>query len=123
MHKTIVIGNLGADPVGREVDGTAVCNFPVAVSEAWKDTHGEVQKRTVWYRTAAWGRLGETCSEYLCKGRKVYVEGRLQSDPESGGPRVWIAEDGTARSAFVLRADRVEFLDSPGEHEEMLLAE
>lgn len=123
MHKTTVIGNLGADPDARQVDGRAVCNFPVAVNEAWKDAHGKLRKRTVWYRIAAWDRLGETCVEHLSKGRKVYVEGRLQADPETGAPRIWTGEDGTAKTAFVLRAERVEFLDSPPEQESSSLVD
>ncbi len=117
MHKTMVIGNLGADPEGRQVDGRVVCNFPVAVNEAWKDAQGRPQKRTIWYRVAAWDKLGETCAEHLSEGRKVYVEGRLQADPETGTPRTWTGEDGTAKAAFALRAERVEFLDRPPEQE------
>lgn len=123
MHKTTVIGNLGADPERRQADGRAVCNFPVAVNEAWKDAQGTPQKRTVWYRVAAWDKLGETCVEHLSKGRKVYVEGRLQADPETGAPRIWTGEDGTAKAAFVLRAERVEFLDSPREQESSSLVD
>ena len=115
MHRTILIGNLGADPQQREVGDQKVTNFTVAVHERWTDIEGERKERTIWYRVAAWGRLGEICVEHLAKGRKVYVKGRLVADEETGGPRAWSRDDGGPGAAFELRAERIEFLDAPGE--------
>lgn len=115
MHKTVLIGRLGGDPELREANGQRVANFPVAVNEYWKDADGNRQQRTVWYRVAAWGRLGEVCAEHLAKGRQVYVEGSLIADPDTGGPKTWVREDGGTGAAFELRAETVEFLDAPVE--------
>ncbi len=112
MHKTMLIGNLGADPVQREVGNSSVTNFTVAVNEHWKDTEGEHQERTLWYNISAWGKLGENCTKHLHKGRKVYVEGQLVADEGTGGPRTWLREDGAPAAAFDLRAESIEFLDA-----------
>jgi single-strand DNA-binding protein len=111
----MLIGNLGTDPQQREARDQKVTNFPVAVNERWTDNDGERKERTIWYRVAAWGRLGEICAEHLAKGRKVYVEGRLIADEETGGPRAWTRDDGGPGAAFELRADRIEFIDAHGE--------
>jgi single-strand DNA-binding protein len=124
MHRTTLIGNLGTDPQQREVGDQKVTNFPVAVNERWTDTDGERKERKIWYRVAAWGRLGEICTEHLVKGRKVYVEGRLVADEETGGPRAWTRSDGGPGASFELRAERIEFIDTSGEHlQEELAAE
>jgi len=112
MHKVILIGNLGSDPEQREAGWDRATNFSVAVNDRWKDSEGEKQTRTIWYRVAAWGKLGDICHEHLQKRRKVYIEGRLISDNETGGPRIWTREDGTPAAAFELRAESIEFLDS-----------
>lgn len=129
-HKLIIVGNLGRDPEIRYLpSGDPVTNFSVAVNESWTDREGEKQERTVWYRISAWGRLAEVCNEYLQKGRQVLVEGTLQADDETGGPRVWESRDGQPRASFEVRARRVLFLGSrgsstsnePGEEEEEIL--
>ncbi len=114
MHKTILIGNLGADPEIRRVGYRPVANFSVAVNERWTNGEGKHDSRTVWYRVAAWGQLGEICKKNLAKGRKVYVEGRLIADEDTGGPRIWNREDGNQAASFELKAERIEFLDSAG---------
>ena len=112
MHKTSLIGNLGSNPEQREVGWIKATNFTVAVNERWTDSEGEKQTRTLWYRVTAWGKIGELCAEHLQKGRKVFVEGKLIPDDGTGGPRIWIREDGTPAAAFELRAESIEFLDN-----------
>ena len=78
----MLIGNLGADPELRYTQsGVAVASFNVATTRRWKDKEGQQQEETEWHRIVAWQRLGEICNEYLHKGSKVYVEGRLQTRP------------------------------------------
>lgn len=79
VNKVILIGNLGKDPELRYApSGSAVATFSLATSEQWKDQEGNPQERTSWHNIVVWGKLAEIASEYLKKGRKVYLEGRLQ---------------------------------------------
>jgi len=76
----MLIGHLGNDPERRETaSGQSVVNFTLATSEGFKDSSGNFQERTEWHRIVAWGKLAEICSQYLKKGRQVYIEGRLQT--------------------------------------------
>ena len=110
-HKLVVVGHLGRDPEMRyTASGTPVTNFSVATSRRWTDQQGEQREETVWIRVACWGKLAETTNQYLNKGRLVLVEGRLQPDPESGGPRVWTGNDGATRASFEMTAETVRFL-------------
>lgn len=80
VNKAIIVGNLGGDPELKYTKaGTAACNFSVATSEKWNDKEGNPQERTEWHRIVAWGRTAEVCAEYLNKGSKVYLEGRIQT--------------------------------------------
>jgi single-strand DNA-binding protein len=80
LNKVMLIGHLGNDPERRETaSGQVVVNFTVATSENFKDSGGNLQERTEWHRIVAWGRLADICSQYLKKGRQVYIEGRLQT--------------------------------------------
>jgi single-strand DNA-binding protein len=90
VNKAILIGNLGADPEMRYTQsGTAVANFNIATTETWtKD--GNKEEKTEWHRIVAFARLGEICGEYLSKGSKVYIEGRIQTrqwDDKNGNKR------------------------------------
>lgn len=116
-QKLIIVGNLGGDPEMRYMpDGTAVTNFSVATSERWTDKGtGEKTEKTTWIRVSAWGKQGESCNQYLTRGSKVLVEGKLQSDPATGSPRIWTRQDGTAGASFEMKADRVQFLSSKDE--------
>lgn len=79
VNKVILIGNLGKDPELRYIpSGTAVASFSLATNETWKDQDGNQQERTAWHNIVAWGKLAEIAAEYLKKGRKAYIEGRLQ---------------------------------------------
>lgn len=88
LNKVMIIGHLGADPtLNYTQGGTPASNFTVAASEKFKDKSGEYQERTEWFRVVAWGKLAEICSEYLTKGKLVYIEGRIQT-------REWEDKDG-----------------------------
>jgi single-strand DNA-binding protein len=113
MHQTItLVGNLGRDPELRYLpSGEAVCNLSVATNRRWNDRQtGEPQEEVCWFRVSVWGRQAEACNEYLAKGRQVLVEGRLRPDPETGGPRVYFRQDGTAGTSFEVVAHTVRFL-------------
>jgi single-strand DNA-binding protein len=91
VNKAIVIGNLGRDPEVRALpSGQNVANFSVATTARFKDRSGEQQKRTEWHRVVAFGKLADTCQQYLSKGRQVYVEGRLTT-------RQYEAKDGSGK--------------------------
>lgn len=117
-QKIIIIGNLGRDPEMRYMpDGTAVTSFSVATSSRWTDkATGQPKEETTWFRVSVWGRQGETANQYLSKGSKVLVEGRLSVDPQTGGPRVWTRQDGSVGSSFEIKADTVRFLSAKGEN-------
>lgn len=121
-QKVIIIGNLGGDPEMRYMpDGTAVTNFSLATSRRWTDrSTGEPKEETAWFRVSVWGRQAETANEYLSKGRQVLVEGRMRPDPQTGGPRVWTAQDGTVRASYEMVADNFRFL---GGRDEMSFSE
>ena len=120
MYQTIIIvGNLGRDPELRYTpNGKAVTNFSVATNRQWTNGDGETVKETVWFRVSAWGKQAETCNQYLSKGSKVLVEGRLQPDPDTGGPKIWFREDGTPAASFEVNANTVRFLSSKEEGED-----
>lgn len=79
LNKVMVIGNLGQDPELKTFGGQPCCKFSVATSEKWKDKQGQAHERTEWHRVTVWGKTAENCAKYLAKGRKVYVEGKLQT--------------------------------------------
>ena len=80
LNKAMLIGHLGNDPEMRvTASGQSVVNFTLATNESFRDSSGNMQERTEWHRIVAWGKLAEICSQYLKKGRQVYVEGRLQT--------------------------------------------
>lgn len=111
FQKTVIIGNLGGDPEMRYMpDGTAVTNFSVATNRKWKDQEGQLIEEVTWFRVSVWGKQAEACNKYLAKGRQVYVEGRLKSDPKTGGPKLWTRDDGTVGVNFELQSFLVQFL-------------
>jgi len=113
-HTIIIVGNLGRDPEQRYTpSGQAVTNFSVASNRTYtKD--GQKTKKTTWFRVTVWGKQAESCNEYLQKGSKVLIEGRLNPD-ESGSPRIWNKQDGTPATSYEVTAREVKFLDSRGE--------
>lgn len=110
INKVILIGNLGADPEVRYTQSnTAIANISIATSETWKDKQtGEPREQTEWHRCVAYRRLAEIAGEYLKKGSKVYVEGRLQT-------RKWQGQDGVERYTTEIVINDLQMLDGrPG---------
>ena len=109
INKVIIIGNLGVDPEVRYLpSGNAVANIRVATSETWRDRNtGEQQERTEWHRIALFGKLGELAGQYLRKGSKVYIEGKLRT-------RKWQTQDGQDRYTTEIIADQMQFMDPAG---------
>ena len=118
-HTIILVGNLGRDPEMRYTpSGQAVTNFSVAVNDSYTSSNGERVERTIWVRVSTWGKQAENCNQYLKKGRKVLVEGRLIPDSSTGGPRIWTRQDGTPAASFEVSASTVRFLSSKGDSDE-----
>ncbi len=110
-QKIIIVGNLGRDPEMRYTpDGTPVTNFSVATNRQWTAPDGSKGEQTTWFRVTAWRRQAEVAAEYLSKGRQVMVEGRMNPDKATGGPRVWTGQDGVARASYEITANRIIFL-------------
>jgi len=109
VNKVIIVGNLGNDPEVRySNNGAAIANISVATSDSWKDKNtGEKQERTEWHRIVMFNRLGEIAGEYLKKGSKVYIEGKLQT-------RKWQDQQGQDRYSTEIVADQMQMLDSRG---------
>ena len=107
-QKIIVVGNLGGDPEMRYMpNGNAVTNFNMATSRSWNDPNtGQRVEKTVWFRVSAWGRLAETTNQYLSKGKKVLVEGRMEES------KPFQRQDGTWSASLNLTAETVQFLSS-----------
>ncbi len=117
-HTLIIVGNVGRDPEMRYTpSGQAVTSFSVATNRQYTNNNGELVKETIWFRISAWGRQAETCNQYLKKGAKVLVEGRLTADQATGGPRIWTGQDGQPRASFEVSAVTVRFLSSRAESE------
>ncbi len=109
LNKVLLIGHLGRDPEVRYLPkGQAVANFTMATNEVWTDREGKQQERTEWHRIVAFGKLAEFCSEYLSKGKQVYVEGRLQT-------RDWTDQNGQKRFTTEIIARTIILLGSKGE--------
>jgi single-strand DNA-binding protein len=113
MYQSVtIIGHLGGDPSMRYTSsGMAVCSFSVATTRKWTGKDGAQQEKTTWFRVSAWGKLGETCNQYLAKGRLVLVEGEV--DASAYTPK----DGGDPRASLELTARTVKFL-SRGEAQE-----
>lgn len=109
MYQSVFLnGNLGGDPELRYTPGgVPVTNFSMATNEYWTDQEGQRQERTTWWRITVWGKQAETVNEQLRKGIQVFVEGRMDPDPETGNPRLWTGRDGQARASYEVVARRV----------------
>jgi single-strand DNA-binding protein len=109
INKVILIGNLGADPEVRYMpSGGAVTNVTLATSDSWKDKQsGEQHDRTEWHRVVFFNRLAEIAGEYLKKGSKIYLEGRLQT-------RKWQDKNGQERYTTEIIASEMQMLDGRG---------
>jgi single-strand DNA-binding protein len=109
VNKVILLGNLGQDPELKYTpNGAAVTTLSIATNEVWKDNDGNKQERTEWHRVVLWRKLAEIAGEWLKKGSKVYLEGRLQT-------RSWEDKDGVKRYTTEIIADTLTMLDTKGE--------
>ena len=115
-QKIVIVGRLGRDPEMRFTPtGQAVTSFSVATDRQYNDQSGKPVKETVWFRVTAWGKLAETCNNFLQKGKMVLVEWRLSVDAKTGGPRIWTGQDGTPRASYEIVAGTVKFLSARSE--------
>jgi single-strand DNA-binding protein len=115
-HTIIIVGNVGKDPEMRYTpSGQAVTSFSVATNRQYTTGNGEQVKETIWFRVTTWGKQAEICNQYVKKGSKVLIEGRLTPDKATGGPRIWTKQDGSAGASFEVTAGTVRFLSSRGE--------
>jgi len=105
FNKIILVGNLGRDPELRYTpDGTPVCNFSLATNERRRDPKtGENNDITTWFRVTLWRRQAETASQYLTRGKSVYIEGRLRVEE-------WTDRDGKQRHTLEVTATDMQFL-------------
>lgn len=108
LNKAMIIGNLGKDPEVRYTQSNkAVATLTVATSEKFKDNNGELQERTEWHRVVVWNRLAEICQQYLKKGSKVYIEGKIQTN-------AWEDKEGQKRYTTEILGLTMTMLDSKG---------
>jgi len=108
LNRVQLIGNLTRDPELRYTpQGTAVCTFGMATNRGWVTESGEKKEEAEFHQIVTWNKLAEICSQFLTKGRKVFIEGRLQT-------RQWTAQDGTARQRTEVVASDMIILDNKG---------
>ncbi|MGA7160757.1 MAG: single-stranded DNA-binding protein [Bacteroidota bacterium] len=108
LNKVQLIGNLGKDPELKYTSaGVAVATFSIATSDSWKDQEGNTQERTEWHNIVAWRKLAEICGEWLKKGKRVYIEGRIQTRSYE--------KDGVKKYMTEIIADQLIMLDGGGQ--------
>jgi single-strand DNA-binding protein len=111
LNKVQMTGRLGADPEMRYTpQGNAVTTFRVASNRTWRNPEGETQEDTEWFRVVAWNRLAEICHQWLSKGSRVYVEGRMQT-------RQWQDQEGQNRSLSEVIANDIIILEARRDHQ------
>jgi len=107
VNKAIILGNVGKDPEVRTVgEGTTVANLSIATSESWKDKSGDKVEETTWHRVVFWRKLAEIVEQYVKKGDKLYIEGKIINRSYE--------KDGTTRYITEIVADQMQMLGSPG---------
>ena len=105
LNKVMIIGNVGTDPEMRFTpNGNPVTTFRIATSRSYTSPEGERRQETEWFTVVTWNKLAESCNQFLTKGKRAYVEGRLRTHS-------WEGQDGQRRSRVEIVADRVLFLD------------
>src|SRR5471032_423650 len=108
VNKVILVGNLGRDAEWRYTPGgAAVATLNMATTEVWNDKSGQKQEKTEWHRVIFWGKVAESLTEYLTKGKQVYVEGRLET-------RQWNDKDGNKRYTTEIKGDKIVLLGGGG---------
>ena len=109
VNKAIIIGSVGKDPeVRATASGDCIVNLSVATSESWKDKQGNKQESTEWHRVSAFGKLAEIIRDYVVKGSKVYIEGKIKT-------RKWQDKEGKDQYTTEIVANELQMLDSKGE--------
>lgn len=109
FNRIILVGNLGRDPELRyTAQGTPVCSFTMATNDRRKDKNGEMQDQTTWFRVTLWNRQAETASQYLQKGKAVYIEGRLRVEE-------YTDREGRPRHSLEVTATDMQFIGSRGD--------
>lgn len=109
LNKVMIIGNIGTDPEMRFTpNGNPVTTFRIATSRTFTTSEGERKQETEWFTVVTWNKLAESCNQFLAKGRRAYVEGKLRT-------RSWEGQDGQKRTRVEIVADRVLFLDRSGQ--------
>lgn len=117
-QKLTIVGNLGRDPEMRYLpSGQAVTDLSVATNRVYMDSNNQKVTETSWFRVSVWGGRAETVNQYLRKGSRVLIDGYLRPDPETGGPRIWMRNDGTPAASFEMTGTNVTFLSSKQEDE------
>lgn len=105
LNKVMIIGNLTRDPESRATPGgTSVCSFGVATNRVWTDQQGQRQEEAEFHNVVTFGKLADICGQYLGRGRKVYIEGRMKT-------REWQAQDGAKRNRTEIIAENMIMLD------------
>ena len=113
LNRVQLIGYLGRDPESKyTTTGKRVTDFPIAITNRWKDEYGETRENTEWVNIEAWGRLAETCHEYLGKGSLVYIEGRIKTDR--------YGDEGETRYFTKVVARTVQFLSDNRDDEHLI---
>ena len=108
LNKVMLIGNVGKDPEIRSANGIPVASFPLATTEVFSSKSGQRQEHTEWHNIVVFGKTAENCSNYLKKGREVFIEGRIQT-------RKWQDKEGKDRYTTEILAGAVQFVGGKGE--------
>ncbi len=112
FNKLTFVGHLGSEPEMRYTPaGKPVTNFNVASNDQYTNDSGETVKTTTWFRCTAWGRQAEIYNQYLKKGSKVLIEGKLRPNPSTGRPEIWTRQDGTPTADYNVTVQELYFLD------------
>lgn len=107
LNKVMIIGRLTKDPEGRATPtGQSVCSFSLATNRVYTDAQGQKQDKSEFHNIVAWGKLADICTQYLTKGKRIYIEGRLQT-------RDWVGQDGVRRYSTEVIAENMIMLDGP----------
>ena len=115
-QKVIIVGNLGRPPEMRFTpSGQAVTNLNVATNNQYTNAQGERVKETTWWRVSVWGKQAESCNQYLQKGSSVLIEGRMNPDENTGGPKLWKKQDDSMGANYDMTAQTVRFLSPKSE--------
>lgn len=111
-NKITFVGHLGNDPEMRYTPaGKPVTTFNVASNDQYTNEKGETVKVTTWFRGTAWNKQAEIAYQYLKKGSKVLIEGKLHPDPKTGRPEIWTRQDGTPAADYNVTVKELYFLD------------